>query len=335
MGADSFLGLAFLAVLGFADLAGFLALVFVGISGNVIWSTPLKETRTVKKSSGGKGGGKKSSQTTYSYSASFAVGLCLGPVATVRRIWADTKVIYDASASNTQSTEKYPGVVRIHRGGEDEEPDATLEMHLGAGNVPAFRGLCYLVFDDLQLKDFANRIPNISAEVVADGDMQSDIFVFPPATTMTKEGGILDQSRGMMIGTGSDHVWKYDCINNRFVLERSLEDPNWSTAFPGANDVFGDFCGIDSQGSPAVPTLEGSRSPYAGARRPITCEMVGRAARFSRLRRTLLGQRGHIGDFLKLIEDIPMVLGEVKPSPMSASVANAIRVTRQFPFRTF
>jgi hypothetical protein len=30
------------------------------------------------------------------------------------------------------------------------------------------------VFDDLQLKDFANRIPNISAEVVADGDMQSD-----------------------------------------------------------------------------------------------------------------------------------------------------------------
>lgn len=29
------------------------------ISGNVIWSTPLKETRTVKRSSGGKGGGKK------------------------------------------------------------------------------------------------------------------------------------------------------------------------------------------------------------------------------------------------------------------------------------
>ena len=58
------------------------------ISGNVIWSTPLKETRTVKKSSGGKGGGKKSSQTTYSYSVSFAVGLCLGPVATVRRICA-------------------------------------------------------------------------------------------------------------------------------------------------------------------------------------------------------------------------------------------------------
>jgi hypothetical protein len=29
------------------------------MSGNVIWSTPLKETRTVKKTSGGKGGGKE------------------------------------------------------------------------------------------------------------------------------------------------------------------------------------------------------------------------------------------------------------------------------------
>jgi hypothetical protein len=218
------------------------------ISGNVIWSTPLKETRTVKKSSGGKGGGKKSSQTTYSYSVSFAVGLCVGPVATVRRIWADTKVIYDATASNTQSTEKYPGVVRIHRGGEDEEPDATLEMHLGAGNVPAFRGMCYLVFDDLQLKDFANRIPNISAEVVAQGAMQSDIYMFPPATTMTKEGGILDQSRGTMIGTGSDHVWKYDCVSNRFVLQRSLADPNWIPIYPDSDEVYGDVCGIDSQG---------------------------------------------------------------------------------------
>ncbi len=218
------------------------------ISGNVIWSTPLKETRTVKKSSGGKGGGKKSSQTTYTYSVSFAVGLCVGPVATVRRIWADTKVIYDATAGNTQSTEKYPGVVRIHRGGEDEEPDSTIEMHLGAGNVPAFRGLCYLVFDDLQLKDFANRIPNISAEVVADGDMQSDAVILTPATTMTIEGGHLDQARGTLIGTGSRHVYKYDVVNNRFIMERSLEDPNWAPIFPGANDVYGDVCGIDSQG---------------------------------------------------------------------------------------
>lgn len=218
------------------------------LSGNVIWSTPLKEARTVKRSSGGKGGGKKSSQTTYSYSSSFAVGLCVGPVATVRRIWADTKVIYDATASNTQTTEKYAGVVRIHRGEETQEPDSTLEMHLGVGNAPAFRGMCYLVFTDLQLKDFANRIPNISAEVVASGSMQSDVVVLPPAATMTREGGVLDQARGTLIGTGADHIYKYDVINNRMLLQRPLADPNWSEIYPGADDIFSDFCGMDSQG---------------------------------------------------------------------------------------
>lgn len=218
------------------------------LSGNVIWATPLKETRTVKKTSGGKGGGKKSSQTTYSYSASFAVGLCVGPVATVRRIWADTKVIYDATASNTQTTEKYSGVVRIHRGEETQEPDSTMEMHLGVGNVPAFRGMCYLVFTDLQLKDFANRIPNISAEVVASGAMQSDAVIFTPASSMTVDGGILDQARGMLVGTGANHIFKYDVVNNRLVLQRPLADPNWIGAFPGSDDVFGDLWGIDSEG---------------------------------------------------------------------------------------
>jgi hypothetical protein len=42
-----------------------------------------------------------------------------------------------------------------------------IEMHEGAGNVPAYRGLVYITFDELPLKDFGNRIPNITAELVA------------------------------------------------------------------------------------------------------------------------------------------------------------------------
>lgn len=216
------------------------------MSGNVIWSTPLKETRTVKKTSGGKGGGKKSSQTTYTYSASFAVGLCAGPVSTVRRIWADTKLIYDATASNTASTEKYPGVVRMHLGDETQEPDSVLEMHLGVGNTPAFRGLCYLVFSDLQLQDFANRIPNISAEVVASGGMQVDALILPPATGMFKDGGHIDRARGTLIGVGADNIYKYNLITNQLVLERDLADPNFPTY--DLDGTYGNLSGIDSQG---------------------------------------------------------------------------------------
>lgn len=58
------------------------------LSGNVIWSTDLKETRHEQHSGGGGkgGGGGGSTQVSYSYSVSFAVGLCVGPVSTVRRV---------------------------------------------------------------------------------------------------------------------------------------------------------------------------------------------------------------------------------------------------------
>ncbi|QQR68379.1 MAG: phage tail protein [Alphaproteobacteria bacterium] len=208
------------------------------ISGNVIWSTPLKETRNVKKSSGGKGGGKKSSQTTYSYSVSFAVGLCVGPVSTVRRIWADTKLIYDAASSNTQAMERYPGVVRIYTGDENQLPDSTIEMALGVGNVPAYRGRCILVLTDLQLADFANRIPNISAEVVGAGGLRCEAVILPPLEDMFREGGWVDPARGVLIGQGANHIFKYDLVNNRLLL---------NVAVPSYH-LYGTLCGIDSRG---------------------------------------------------------------------------------------
>jgi len=52
----------------------------VTVNGNVFWleNNQIKETVT-KKKSGGKGGGSKTTTRTYTYSATFAVGLCKGP----------------------------------------------------------------------------------------------------------------------------------------------------------------------------------------------------------------------------------------------------------------
>ncbi|MDD3181358.1 MAG: phage tail protein [Alphaproteobacteria bacterium] len=207
------------------------------VSGNVIWSTPLKETRHVSRQSGGKGGGGSATTTTYTYSVSFAIGLCAGPVSTVRRVWADTKLIYDATASNTQATEKYPGVIRIHTGAEDQQPDSTMEMHLGAGSVPAYRGLCFLTFTDLQLADFANRIPNISAEIVASGAMDCDAVLLPRISSMYREGGVIDPSRGVLLCVNSTRAFKFDLVNNTLALNVPLVD-----------DVYGDLRGLDSEG---------------------------------------------------------------------------------------
>lgn len=205
------------------------------VSGNVIWSTELKETRHTQHM--GKGGGGAKS-TSYTYSVSFAVALCAGPVSTVRKIWADTKLIYDASASNTQAMEKYPGVIRIHAGSEDQQPDSTIEMALGSGNVPAYRGLCYLVFTDLQLADFANRIPNISAEIVASGARACDAAILPKLPDMFREGGVIDPARGVLLCVNADRAFKYDLVNNTLTLDVPLGD-----------DVYGDLRGIDGEGS--------------------------------------------------------------------------------------
>ncbi|MDD3182304.1 MAG: hypothetical protein PHD48_05835, partial [Alphaproteobacteria bacterium] len=208
------------------------------VAGNVIWSTKLKETRH-ESSAGGKGGGG-AKQVSYTYSVSFAVGLCAGPVSAIRRIWADTKLIYDASASNTQATEKQPGVIRIHLGTETQKPDSTMEMHLGTGKVPAHRGLCYLVFTDLQLADFSNRIPSISAEVVGSGDMACDATIFPNVSGRYRDGGVIWPSDGTLVGfTVNSTIYKYDLINNALLL---------NVPFDAEHDLYGDLYGFDGEG---------------------------------------------------------------------------------------
>lgn len=44
-----------------------------------------------------------------------------------------------------------------------------LEAALGLEAAPAHRGLAYAIFEDLELADFANRVPRVSFEVFADG----------------------------------------------------------------------------------------------------------------------------------------------------------------------
>jgi len=127
------------------------------IAGQLIWAANFKETTSeTTESSGGKGG-RPAAQTTfteYLYSISFAIGLCEGEIDRIGRVWADGKP-FDISQHN----------IRIYRGGEAQPPDALIESVEGSGSAPAFRGLAYIVFEDLPLKDFGNRIPQLSFEI--------------------------------------------------------------------------------------------------------------------------------------------------------------------------
>jgi putative tail protein/cellulase (glycosyl hydrolase family 5) len=135
----------------------------IRLAGNVIWALPIKETRTEAKS-GGKGG-PTVTNITYTYSISFALALCEGPVDKVLRIWADSKLVYDASVGTDAI--KRPGFkFRFYPGSTTQLADSIIEADKGTGNVPGYRGTCYLLFDDIPLADYGNRIPNMTCEIV-------------------------------------------------------------------------------------------------------------------------------------------------------------------------
>jgi hypothetical protein len=127
----------------------------VRLAGQVIWAARFKEHAETRDVGGGKGGGSSATSTDYSYSLSFAVGLCEGPVARIGRVWANGAP-FDLSEVSW----------RLHGGSDDQAPDSLIEAIEGVESAPAYRGLAYVVFEDLPLQRFGNTIPQLSFEIV-------------------------------------------------------------------------------------------------------------------------------------------------------------------------
>lgn len=134
------------------------------LGGNVIWMGKVKRAAG-SNSGGGKGGmGTSSSGASDSqYEASFAVAFAEGEMDGLLKIWADGELIYNAE---TTGARQIPGLMfRFYRGDEVQGPDSILQGELGVDDVPGYRGICYVVFDNLPLSPYGNRLPNIEVLV--------------------------------------------------------------------------------------------------------------------------------------------------------------------------
>ncbi|MBB3862391.1 hypothetical protein GGQ88_003691 [Novosphingobium hassiacum] len=130
----------------------------VRASGTVIWATELIEHK--EKSGGGKG---RPSVTNYSYTVSFAVAVASRPIAGIGRIWADGNLLRGDAGDL-----KVGGTLRIHSGHGDQAADPLLAQAEGADKSPAYRNVAYVVFEDLELADYGNRLPSLTLEIIAD-----------------------------------------------------------------------------------------------------------------------------------------------------------------------
>lgn len=159
----------------------------VATLGNIFWieNNALKEHSHT--SGGGKGGGGGSETTTYSYTATFAVGLCEGPIVGVRRIWAMGKLIYDAGTDDVAQMIVNNSVVsgfKVYYGTDTQQPDPRMQAAVGAANCPAYRGLAYIVFYDFDLTDYGNSLMGAQIKVEVMTALSDDPVTIPQMLSM-------------------------------------------------------------------------------------------------------------------------------------------------------
>ncbi|MDJ0920547.1 MAG: glycoside hydrolase/phage tail family protein [Henriciella sp.] len=225
------------------------------VGGQVIWAARFKEKR--EESSAGKGG---PSFANYTYSVSFAVALCQGPITRIDRVWANGELL-------TLSDYNW----RLYSGDEDQLPDPLIEAIEGSGHAPAYRGVAYIVFEDLPLDRFGNRLPQLSFEVVRAGREQPDalrglvrgVNIIPASGEFVYGTQIVRERRFPGIETPlnmnnhdgrSDFLVSLDQLRSDLPLAKSSA---LTVAWFG-DDIRAGYCKI----RPGVETRERSTVPY-------------------------------------------------------------------------
>lgn len=131
-------------------------------AGNVTWVDEVKEHR---HEDDGKGGPV---QVTYTYTLSYMVTVCKGPISGYKLIRRNGKIVYDARtdaeltalgyssqeiAETRAAQSEFLQRATLYYGTGDQMPDPTMVAVLGAGNVPAYTGVAYIVMTDDETRE--------------------------------------------------------------------------------------------------------------------------------------------------------------------------------------
>jgi len=220
--------------------------------GEPLWFAPIEEkvTKTSKKKGSFLGiGGTKVTTITYDYYATFAVWFGEGPATKLVRLWLDDQLVFDGADIDITDpdVQEYPPLLfRFQRrpvvtqefsktqenripytfylGTEEQEVDPTIASIEGANNAPAYRGLCYIVFDRMKLEPFGNKLPKVRAEIIFDvggSDIQISEYSLGSTTFDPNSQGQLqiDYKRGLI-------YYAKDDANNASLVVCDLEGNN-------------------------------------------------------------------------------------------------------------
>ncbi len=240
-------------------------------AGNIIMAGP--DVKRTFEHDQGKGGGPVTTEERIF--KTFAIGIgdgWKGPIIGISRIWENERLVYDTRTGSTMVAEsaKYATQFTLYTGTETQMPDDALEaipeqFGGGVGNVPAFRGLAYIVFRQKDITPWMS-IPQYRFEVVTDGSAtppiqviatrgtdalgQQDWLSSPDGEDFTGEwtpSANLYGRNTWMLATPNRYI-SYGMLNQPAIL--SLGSSSWSVATGDAvSDVGGDKHGaVDYSG---------------------------------------------------------------------------------------
>ena len=135
------------------------------VAGNVIHRSP----RVVRIHSEDVGKGSNDTIETERGYRTYAIRIAEGPLAGLLRIWENETLVYDVRPESEISAESFEFAkkFRFYRGDEEQLPDPALEAYMGVGNVSSYRGTAYIVFEDIDLTDLHDMVPQYRFEVTS------------------------------------------------------------------------------------------------------------------------------------------------------------------------
>jgi hypothetical protein len=248
-----------------ATVGGPVPIIFgtCSVAGTVIWLAPYVE----HSSGGGKGGPQ---QQTFNYTQSIAIGLAervdpeapddVGAIAGISRIWENGAIVYDirpqlaassdlnslaetdqAYANRLIASAAYAETFTLYLGDELQLPDPTIEAIQGVGQVPAFRGLAYIVYPNRALTIAQGlRHPNFQFEVYQAGIGEcTEATIYSNEVLYPWASGIGDP-----VNTQNVNTFVINDFDNSLPAHATY---NFSATYTDENDVtaiLGEFYGV-------------------------------------------------------------------------------------------
>lgn len=138
-------------------------------AGNIIWADRLVEHKKTERV--GKGGSEK--QTTYTYTRSYAIGVCEGPIHEYLWVKVNGKLVYASDPAGLAAAMGWTGQMvddlvassnewlqstTLYMGTDTQMPDSTIVAVEGVGNVSPFRNLAYIVKENEDLTDMRGAV---------------------------------------------------------------------------------------------------------------------------------------------------------------------------------